>query len=193
MQGAVQFLVVGDQVQAVEQYLILGDRVKAIVKPVYDAVVGFFEAGAKLIAGVGVPDFIVSMYRHVFAPGKLSFAGGIGSVGLHQQVAGVIVAIFLYVLLGVVLSYLVSLVFSVHTTIYMLMRKAVDGTAMTEVYQEEKPEEEKLEEVTPEEEAAEEEAEEEEPVPKKKVTRRKTARKKRTTTRRRRPASSSED
>jgi len=196
MQGAVQFLVMGDQVQAVEQYLILGDRVKAIVKPVYDAVVGFFEAGAELIAGIGAPDFIVSMYRHVFVPGKLSLAVEAGGVPLHQQVAGVIVAIFLYVLLGVVLSYLVCLVFSVHTTIYMLMRKAVDGTAMTEVYQEEKPEEEKLEEAPPEEApAAEEEAEAgaevEKPAPKKKTSRRKVTRR-RTSTRPRRTRPSSE-
>lgn len=187
----VQFGMRGET-EGVLEYALLGYQVKALLAPVYNMFVSFFAGGAALLEGIGAPGFITSAYTHAFVPEKL-FATGL-LLPLRLQMTAVIVAIFLYGLLGLVLGYLVSLVFSVQTTIYMLMRKAVDGTAMTEVYQEEKPEEEKLEEVPPEEApAAEEEVEEvaEKPAPRKKPTRRKTTRRK-TTTRPRRTSSSSE-
>lgn len=47
------------------------------------------------------------------------------------------VAIAIYGLIGLVLSYIVSLYFSLQSSIYLLLRKAVDGADMTEVYLEE--------------------------------------------------------
>jgi len=62
--------------------------------------------------------------------------------------ASVLMAIGIYVVVGLVLAYIVSLFFSMETTIYLLLRKGVDGAEMTEVYREE--EEEDYLSVTPE-------------------------------------------
>ena len=51
-------------------------------------------------------------------------------------VCGFIIRVFLYALAGLVCSYVVSYAISQTTVIYFLLRKAVDGTEVTEVYEE---------------------------------------------------------
>ena len=60
-------------------------------------------------------------------------------------------------IVGLVAAYILSLYFSIQTTIYLLLRKSVDGAEMTEVYREEDeetfaaaPEAEKKDETGPE-------------------------------------------
>jgi len=80
--------------------------------------------------------------------------------GTHHVVAFVAGIGFLIFVLAVV-SFTVSLSFSLQSIIYLLMRKDVDGTDVTEVFQEEEEEEDYLARAgAPEEEKEEEEAEE---------------------------------
>ena len=51
--------------------------------------------------------------------------------------AALIIAVVVYAIIGLVIAYIVSLFFSIQTTIYLLLRKSVDGAEMTEVYREE--------------------------------------------------------
>ncbi len=140
-----------------ENYAPVSVQVQALLSPVWNPICDFFARGLALLAWAGVPDFVSRAYARIFVFEKLPILRpGLG-LGVNQHITAVLVAIFLYILLGVVLGYLVSLALSTQTTIYLLMRKNVDGTAMTEVYQEEKGEEEKLEEAL-EEEAPPEEA-----------------------------------
>lgn len=84
--------------------------------------------------------------------------------GTHHVVAFVAGIGFIFFILAVV-SFAVSLGFSLQTIIYLLMRKDVDGTDVTEVFQEEEEEEDYLAGVgVPEEEAEEGEAEEAPPT-----------------------------
>ena len=62
------------------------------------------------------------------------------------NIAAVFFAGWLYLVAAAVLGYIVSYILTSNTMIYMLLRKAEDGTEMTEVYEEEdedswKPEE----------------------------------------------------
>jgi len=116
-------------------------------------------------------------------------------VGWSQGVVVFVAGIGFIVFILVVVSFAISLGFSLQSIIYLLMRKDVDGTDMTEVFQEEEeedylaavavPEEEKKEE-EPEEKAEEAEAPAQEPEaekpekPKRKTTRKRTPRKKKT-------------
>jgi hypothetical protein len=51
--------------------------------------------------------------------------------------AALVIAIVVYVIVVLVIAYIVSLFFSIQTTVYLLLRKSVDGAEMTEVYREE--------------------------------------------------------
>lgn len=57
-----------------------------------------------------------------------------------EKAAKVIMSIWLYVYAGLFMAFVFSLVFSLHTTIYFLLRKDLDGTDMTEVFIEEEEE-----------------------------------------------------
>lgn len=81
--------------------------------------------------------------------------------GTHQVVAFVAGLGFIVFILAV-LAFAVSLSFSLQSIIYLLMRKDVDGTDMTEVFQEETEEEDYLAKVAPAAEEKEEEKKEEE-------------------------------
>ncbi len=118
--------------------------------------------------------------------------GDVDVSGTHNVVVFVAGIGFIFFIL-VVVSFAVSLGFSLQSIIYLLMRKDVDGTDMTEVFQEEEEEEDYLTGVAlPEEEKKEEESEEkaeeaeapaEEPEaekPKEKPKRKRTPRKKKT-------------
>ena len=54
-----------------------------------------------------------------------------------DQAAAVVISLIVVVIVGLVIAYIVSLFFSIQTTIYLLLRKSVDGAEMTEVYREE--------------------------------------------------------
>jgi len=56
--------------------------------------------------------------------------------------ATVVISIFVWIVLGLAVSFLISFFFSSHTVIYFLLRKIVDATDMEEVYVEESEEEE---------------------------------------------------
>lgn len=56
------------------------------------------------------------------------------------MVAGVIFSVWIYLAIAAVLGYVVSYIFTSNTIIYMLLRKAEDGTEMTEVYEEKEEE-----------------------------------------------------
>lgn len=56
------------------------------------------------------------------------------------MVAGVIFSVWIYLAIAAVLGYVVSYIFTSNTIIYMLLRKAEDGTEMTEIYEEKEEE-----------------------------------------------------
>jgi len=58
----------------------------------------------------------------------------------HEKVAKVIMSIWLYIYAGLFMAFVFSLGFCLHTTIYFLLRKDLDGTDMTEVFIEEEEE-----------------------------------------------------
>ncbi len=58
----------------------------------------------------------------------------------YNKGTALIIAIVVYAIVGLLIAYIVSLAFSVQTTIYLLLRKSVDGAEMTEVYREEEEE-----------------------------------------------------
>ena len=59
-----------------------------------------------------------------------------------EAFGSVVIAIFVWIVLGFMVSYLISFFFSSQTVIYFLLRKIVDATDMEEVYVEESEEEE---------------------------------------------------
>ena len=59
-----------------------------------------------------------------------------------EAFGSVVIAIFVWIVLGLMVSYLISFFFSSQTVIYFLLRKIVDATDMEEVYVEESEEEE---------------------------------------------------
>ena len=59
------------------------------------------------------------------------------SIGGIKATCAVLIAICLYVIIGLVVAYAISLFFSMQTTIYLLLRKSVDGAEMTLIYREE--------------------------------------------------------
>jgi len=60
--------------------------------------------------------------------------------GVPEAIGVFWISIFVWVLFGIAFAYVISLGGSLQTIIYLLMRKAVDGTDVTEVYLEEKEE-----------------------------------------------------
>ena len=61
-------------------------------------------------------------------------------LGWTEATTAVLMVIGIYIVAGLVLAYVLSLFFSMQTTIYLLLRKNVDGAEMTEVYREEEEE-----------------------------------------------------
>ncbi|MEW6026200.1 MAG: hypothetical protein AB1599_02750 [Planctomycetota bacterium] len=59
------------------------------------------------------------------------------SAPVTYQIAAYIITFWLVLLVGMLLAYVVSYIFSAHTIIYLLMRKKVDDIEMTELYEEE--------------------------------------------------------
>ncbi len=156
-------------------------RLKSLMSRLTYEVVGMVEGLGNWIENWDVTGYVAKAFRLAqdnFGFERLEPAAV--DLRWHEATTAVIIAIFLYIVVGLVVAYVISLFFSMQTTIYLLLRKAVDGAEMTEVYREE--EEEEYLSVTPEPEAKEEapaeEPEEEKTPPKKKKAPRKKAPKK---------------
>ncbi len=61
----------------------------------------------------------------------------IGPMPATYHIAAYIIMVWLVLIVGMLLAYVVSYCFSAHTIIYLLMRKKVDDIEMTELYEEE--------------------------------------------------------
>ena len=98
--------------------------------------VAFVLAFVALLAGAAFLTGWIGMGR-AFDP-ILQFAVGTtaGDTTTLHMICGFIIRLFLCALAGLICSYLVSYVISQTTVIYFLLRKAVDGTEVTEVYEE---------------------------------------------------------
>jgi hypothetical protein len=125
-------------------------RVKTLLIPVNDIVREYVQSIGNWIGSVDITGYVFNSYRgavmHLgllqqYSPDNLTLT-------TTQSVVAVIITIFIYFIVGLLASYILSLFFSIQTTIYLLLRKAVDGADMTEVYKEE--EEEDYLSVTPE-------------------------------------------
>ncbi len=89
---------------------------------------GWFSGNLKLDTLWPAPDFARLMGATNWY--AMSWTEFIGALFLHFWV---------YLLISVGGAYVVSYYFSTHTIIYLLLRRSVDGQAMTEVYLEESP------------------------------------------------------
>jgi len=58
------------------------------------------------------------------------------------SIGGFILVLWVLIILGLIISYVISYCFSAHTIIYLLLRKRVDDIDMTEIYEDETPMEE---------------------------------------------------
>jgi hypothetical protein len=58
-------------------------------------------------------------------------------LGLSEKIAGFFIAIWVFLLVGAVVSFAITFFFSGYTMIYLLLRRAVDSTELDEVYVEE--------------------------------------------------------
>lgn len=161
-------------------------RLESLMRPLNNFGVGLVETVQEGIVGWDVTGWLSGAFvKANSCIGLREFQADGLTLGWAAATSAVIIAIVLYVIVGLVIAYVISLFFSMQTTIYLLLRKAVDGAEMSEVYREE--DEEDYLSVTPEaeEEAAEEtgaetaaeetgaeEAEEEKPK-KKRTTRKK--------------------
>lgn len=105
-----------------------------------------------LVYGIPCAAFIVSFAALFVTMGIYVGAWGMGSSfdALHRawltgvfpgtllgNIAGVIYSGWLYLVIASVLGYVISYILTSDTIIYMILRKAEDGTEMTEVYEEE--------------------------------------------------------
>lgn len=156
-------------------------RLKSLMAPLSGPVTDVVERLGGWIEDWDVTSYVSGAFQRAYDSfGFERLEPGAVELQWSEPTAAVLIAIFLYILVGLVIAYVISLFFSMQTTIYLLLRKAVDGAEMTEVYREE--EEEEYLSVTPEPEpegeAPAEEEKEETPPKKKKAPRKKTAKKK---------------
>lgn len=145
------------------------EPVKSWLAPLNDIVMGVVNGTGNIIAKWDVTGFVSKSYDvartqldlEVFDP---QVAVTAVAPSWHASASAFVIALFVYVIIGLVVAYVVSLFFSIQTTVYLLLRKAVDGAEMSEVYREE--EEEDYLSITPEPEpGAEAPAEEPEEAP----------------------------
>ena len=132
-------------------------RLKTLLSPINNVICDTVGWLGIQIQALDVTGYISETYGFAQRMLNLQRWGGDNlQLGFWTATAAVLVAICIYVVIGLVVAYIVSLFFSMQTTIYLLLRKGVDGAEMTEVYREE--DEEDYLSVTPE--APEEETEE---------------------------------
>jgi len=156
---------------------IITPRLNTLLNPAAKAGCGILDTVGAFIARWDVTEYVNVVYTKAQGIlGLTTFQADKLDLTWYTATAAVIIAIGLYVVIGLVAAYAVSLFFSMQTTIYLLLRKAVDGAEMTEVYREEEedyltvaPEEEPPAETPPVEEEKAEETEEKKPKKKKKA------------------------
>jgi hypothetical protein len=90
--------------------------------------------GAGLNSAKGLPDKIAAVWQQPSFSQLLVYSTQTGSVS--ERVAAFIVYLSVLVIVGLVVSFIISFYFSSNTVIYALMRNKVDGTALEEVYTE---------------------------------------------------------
>jgi hypothetical protein len=74
------------------------------------------------------------------SPARLSYNVDFLSLSVWQDFTAGLIAFWVYLVVGLVGSYVISYYFSASTIIYFLMRKEVDATEMDDVYLEESEE-----------------------------------------------------
>jgi len=158
-------------------------RLKTLLSPLNNLVLRAVEGLGSWIADWDVTGYLASAFdaasKHL---GLQPFAADNLELGWNAATASVLIAIVVYIIIGLVVAYVISLFFSMQTTIYLLLRKRVDGAEMTEVYREE--EEEDYLSVTP---AAEPEAEADEKAEAEEEPKKKAPAKKKGTTKKKAP------
>ncbi len=90
--------------------------------------------GAGLDSARGLPDKIVAIWREPSFGQLLVYSTETGS--LSERGAALLVYLSVLIIVGLVVSFIISFYFSSNTVIYALMRNRVDGTALEEIYTE---------------------------------------------------------
>ena len=108
-------------------------------------------AGLRLGAGLdstkGLPDKIMAIWQEPSFSRLLVFSTQ--TAGTSEKAAAVLVYLSVLIIVGLVVSFIISFYFSANTIIYTLLRNKVDGTSLDEIYTE--PEQIKAESAEPQE------------------------------------------
>jgi len=93
--------------------------------------------GAFLDSAEGLPDKVSAIWAepHFYRLAEYSTAAGSWS----ESAAAIMVYLFVLIVVGLVVSFIISFYFSASTVIYALLRNKVDNTPIEEVYSEQKP------------------------------------------------------
>jgi hypothetical protein len=127
----------------------ISPRVQTYIYPVLQPTVDHAMKFTDRVASVDPTGFVANLCRIIASRVDQAIAGlspnpdpGQGEAAVGVESSSILIAIAVYGLLGLVLSYIVSLFYSLQACIYLLLRRTVDGADMTEVYLEEEMEEE---------------------------------------------------
>jgi len=136
-------------------------QIGAVVQPIDSLVLSLL----KVFEGLPFAGWAISLWTRFSVPQATVVPEPLGAAG---GIAWFFIFLYAIIIIGFVISFGVSLFFSLETIIYLLLRKVHDGTDFTEIYTEEVEEEELetvAEEAPEEEKPAEEEEEPEEEKP----------------------------
>jgi hypothetical protein len=90
--------------------------------------------GAGLDSAKGLPDKVAAIWQQPSFSQLLVYSTQTASAS--ERVAALLVYLSVLVIVGIVVSFIISFYFSSNTVIYALMRNKVDGTALDEIYTE---------------------------------------------------------
>ena len=90
--------------------------------------------GAGLNSVRGLPDKIAAVWQEPRFGQLLVYSTETGSIS--ERVAALLVYLSALIVVGLVVSFIISFYFSANTVIYALIRNKVDGTALEEIYTE---------------------------------------------------------
>lgn len=93
-----------------------------------------FRIGAGLDSTGGLPDKIAAVWHRPSFGQLLVYSTAMGSSS--EKIAAFFVYLSVLIVVGLVVSFIISFYFSSNTVIYALLRNRVDGTALAEVYTE---------------------------------------------------------
>ncbi len=112
------------------------------LRPLNDKIVDFIAQIGRWVQSWDITGYVTRCFE--VAKGQLNLAAypaadldKAADANWAEKGAALVIAIVVYAVVGLVIAYIVSLFFSIQTTIYLLLRKSVDGAEMTEVYREE--------------------------------------------------------